>query len=659
MLVVQPNRKATIVRAKSARAWRVARQLLQSRQLLSTLAICFTAFFCGCAAQQWTYSRDGETRSWTLPYFSTASDVPDPSPRTQQLLRRYDLDEDSAADPQTRLSKFGDVLAADPTPEKVFAFAELAYLGGRSVEETDEKQAFDLYINSVAHAYLYLFDERFAGVRNAYDPQFRGACDLYNRSLEQALRLVSRHGGLRAGVHHQCQAGSQLISLSIQPQNPSWAGHEFDRFEFVSDFDVDGLSNHYQTFGLGVPLIAVRKADTKPSNGQSAAIEKHYPPGLSVPMTAFLHLQPREPGKGGPRTAVLALHDPSLQHEVRVGQRRVPLESDLTTPLAFFLDNMGHSDFTLSTGGLFWPEEAESFSGLYMLQPYQPNKIPVVMIHGFWSSPITWVQMFNDLYSDPALRDRYQFWFYFYPTGKPPETTAADLRRQIADLRQSLDPHRQQPSLDAMVLVGHSMGGLIARMQTIDGGEHFWNQIASKPFHEIKAEPDIRAQLAEKYFFRASPSVRRVVTIATPHQGAEMSNSATQWLGRRVIELPKLLTRSRDRLLRDNPGLFRDGDSTTTSVDALAPGAPLLNALAVSRRAPWVTYHNVVGHVEDESWFSPVTGASDGIVALASAQAIDADSEVVVQAAHQGIESHPRTVLEVRRILLEHLRTLR
>ena len=36
-----------------------------------------------------------------------------------------------------------------------------------------------------------------------------------------------------------------------------------------------------------------------------------------------------------------------------------------------------------------------------MLEPYDPNKMPVVMVHGLWSSPVTWMEMFNDLRSDP------------------------------------------------------------------------------------------------------------------------------------------------------------------------------------------------------------------------------------------------------------------
>ena len=73
--------------------------------------------------------------------------------------------------------------------------------------------------------------------------------------------------------------------------------------------------------------------------------------------------------------------------------------------------------------------------GLYMVQPYEPGKIPVLMVHGLWSSPMTWMEMFNDLRSQPEIRDHYQFWFYLYPTGQPFWLSAAQLRRDLAKVR--------------------------------------------------------------------------------------------------------------------------------------------------------------------------------------------------------------------------------
>ena len=89
-----------------------------------------------------------------------------------------------------------------------------------------------------------------------------------------------------------------------------------------------------------------------------------------------------------------------------------------------------------------------------------------------------------------------------------------------------------------MVLVGHSMGGLVSKLQTVDSGNDFWRTLSDKPFAELKADPEIRDQLAETFFFDPNPSIRRVVTIGTPHRGSEFSNDFTKWLGRKLIHVP-------------------------------------------------------------------------------------------------------------------------
>ena len=109
-----------------------------------------------------------------------------------------------------------------------------------------------------------------------------------------------------------------------------------------------------------------------------------------------------------------------------------------------------------------------------MLEPYEPGKIPVLMVHGLWSSPMTWMEMFNDLRSVPEIRKHYQFWFYEYPTGQPFWVSAAQMRHDLAKLRDVLDPRHLEPALDQMVLVGHSMGGLVSRLQTVDSGDGYW-----------------------------------------------------------------------------------------------------------------------------------------------------------------------------------------
>ena len=192
----------------------------------------------------------------------------------------------------------------------------------------------------------------------------------------------------------------------------------------------------------------------------------------------------------------LELYDPLNTSEINVAGRRVPLESDLTTPLAYALSQEELQDLDSSTAGLLNPAKAAKLQGLYMLQPYQPGKIPVLMVHGLWSSPITWMEMFNDLRGAPEIRDTYQFWFYLYPTGQPFWHSAAAMRKDLAEARQILDPQRRQPALDQMVLVGHSMGGLVSRLQTIDSGQQFWGTVSEKPFDVVQANYETKQDLA-------------------------------------------------------------------------------------------------------------------------------------------------------------------
>ncbi|MFM7931433.1 MAG: hypothetical protein ACKO9Q_27325, partial [Pirellula sp.] len=172
------------------------------------------------------------------------------------------------------------------------------------------------------------------------------------------------------------------------------------------------------------------------------------------------------------------------------------------------------------------------------------------------------------------------------------------------------------------------------------------------------ASEEEKNRIASVLFFHPNPSIQRVVTIATPHRGSDYANDYTQWLGRKLIQLPSGLIEMGNSLIRQNPGLFRDTELliTKTSIDSLNPDSPIFPVLLRSRRAPWVRYHNIVGMIENSSWFSKDTIESDGIVSLASAQMDDAQTQIVVQANHGSVHTTPRAILEVRRILIEHLR---
>ena len=269
---------------------------------------------------------------------------------------------------------------------------------------------------------------------------------------------------------------------------------------------------------------------------------------------------------------VLEFYDPLASTGIELNQRTVPIQSDLSTPLAHFLENPKFKEQTNSTTGLLFPDQTEKLRGVYMLEPFDPNRIPVVMVHGLWSSPMTWMPMFNDLRSFRELRKNYQFWFYQYPTGQPFWISATQMRADFAELRQTLDPQRQFPVLDQMVLVGHSMGGLVSSMQTIESGDEFWHILSDAPFEDVQATQEEKNRLASVLFFHPNPSVQRVITIATPHRGSDYANNYTQWLGRKLIRLPNGLVEMGNSLIRQNPNVFRDTELliTKTSIDSLS-----------------------------------------------------------------------------------------
>lgn len=594
----------------------------------------------------------------------TAEGLPEPSPRTQQFLRLYDLTKDLKGDPQRLLDRVQEIIEREPSADKVYALAELSYLSARRLEGSQPRSALHLYGAGALHAYKYLFDTRFRDLRNPYDPQFRGACDLYNGSLESSLRLVCKQLGLAPGKSYAIHAPAGDWEIVCQLKGGPWRPEDFGRFEFVSDYEIRGLNNHYQTYGLGVPLIAVRRS--YPGEPPEA---RYYPPDLSYPVTAFLRPVP-EHAPDRPETrrrrGHLELYDPLCTTDIPVAGVQVPLESDLTTPLAYFLSNLNLEQ--IATAGLLRPDRLLALRpgapapvmGLYMVQPYERGKIPVLFVHGLWSSPMTWMQLFNDLRSSPEIRQRYQFWFYLYPTAQPFWLSAAQLRRDLAELRATVDPEHREAALDQMVLVGHSMGGLVSRLQTVQSGEAFWRLASDQPLETIRTTPEIRSRLYECFFFEPNPSIRRVITLGTPHRGSDFSNQTTQWLAARLIRLPQMLIQAQEALFRDNPGAFGPQSllRVSTSIDALSPSTPIFAAMLAARRAPWVKYHNIIGVLPDQGFLSRWAPFGDGVVSYASAHMDDVTSELVVPADHSQVHSHPLAVLEVRRILLEHLAEL-
>ncbi len=257
------------------------------------------------------------------------------------------------------------MLDVEVDSELVYSVSELSYiLGQRAEKARDEALALDMYGVAVSNAYMYLFSSEFDTLRNPYDPQFRGACDLYNGSLESSLRLVNAKGQLKPGTSYEVTTGKQTYEVATMLRG-NWRNEDFDRFEFVSDFQLDGLVGTGTTYGLGVPLIAVRKRGS-PDDPR----EKYYPEGLSFPVTAVLRVvRPgTAPGSGAMHRhhCVLELHDPLAARDLQLADRLVPMQSDLSTSLGYFLDSEQFQEKDQATAGLLNHTKPKTARRLYV-----------------------------------------------------------------------------------------------------------------------------------------------------------------------------------------------------------------------------------------------------------------------------------------------------
>jgi pimeloyl-ACP methyl ester carboxylesterase len=592
------------------------------------------------------------------------------SARTRQTLRRLDLEHVYRQSPDQAAKRLHSEALADPQPDLLFALAEIYYLRGKQSEKWSSSDAIGYYYLAAGYAYHYLFitsegesgggEGQALSPRDAFDPRFRLACELYNAGLAKCIRSAQKSGRLDPCSQLRVPIGDgTAYVLSVQHQGFEWKPSEFGPLRFCGDYEVVGLANQYHAYGLGVPLIGTRAV---PSGLVEA---KYYPDEAYFPVTAFLRFEGSLADLGARRTGRLDLVNPLTCQTVTDRGHSIPLETDLTTPTAYML---AHSDLRgLEYTGFLHADRLNGKTGIHMCQQYQPGKIPVVMVHGLLSSPLTWAPLYNDLIADPAIRDRYQFWAYFYPTGEPYLVTAADLRKQLAQIRRDLDPKGQDPALDQMVLLGHSMGGLISHLLTVDSGKDFWAKISDRPFESLSLSPQARAALQPVFFFDRQPYVRQVVFLGTPHHGSRLSPSFLGRAAAGLVQMPKaLLTEATDLVIEDPdlPPKLRAGQ-IPTSVEMLQPGEPELELLASRPRQLPVRYHSIIGllpksrlGIEGLLTGLGVPQEGDGVVPYKSAHLEGVDSEVTVPAEHMHVHHHPLAVREVRRILLEHAKSL-
>jgi len=644
------------------------------RHIILCLALCAFALVIGCTG---IGVRPADERTLFDNWLVSLSPGHDISLRSRQTLRQLDLEGSYNDDPFKCYLKLIAATPNDAQPDQVFALAEMSYRFGRNTEMQQQPYACQYYYLCAGYAYHYLFglmkesqaQEAMQPASqpkllpfNCFDPRFRLACELYNRSLEKCVRTIQKHAVLdsRQEIKLPTYDGG-IFKVKVTHQGFAWKQEEFGPLLFCNDYDVTGLDNHYRGYGLGVPMIGSRISnDNRP--GDTSTNAGNYFKAIHFPVTAILRFDGGITELSRSRMGTLELHNPLSFQAINVAGYAMPMQTDLTTPLAYTLEKTDLA--SLAYTGFFRADQVQRQAGIYMFEPYQKGKIPVLMVHGLLSSPLTWAPLFNDLQADPVLREKYQFWFYLYPTGNPYMGTAVDLRRSLQKLRDEIDYERKDQALDRMVVVGHSMGGLIGKMLTIPGGDDFWSAASSIPLDKLKLNEETRSELQQAFFFKPVTEVERVIFIGTPHRGSQLSPTFLGRLGKKLVRLPDQMTNVLNDVMTNNPNVWKlPVSSPPTSVDLLDPNSPELIVLSHRTRPENVHYHSVVGVVpktnvlqELRDLFNWDDAPGDGVVRYDSAHITDVESEIVVNSDHMKVHHHPKAVQEVRRILYEHLK---
>lgn len=564
----------------------------------------------------------------------------DLSEASRIVLTRWGLNEQFAADPEAAVAML-QAKVADGTAgsDEVFALSELSF---QHAQRTGS-QAY--YLAASVYAFAFLFPDGVDASPTPYDPRLRVACDLYNRALTSVFESADRSRVELRGGEFALPFGT--LRVAFNPSSLVWANWKLADFVPIGDFEVRGLRNTYRQAGLGVPLAA-SGVPLNPERGFQVA------PRMKVPVTAVLRIaDARRRLAAGDLDATLELHTPSETETVRLGGQDVPLEIERTAALAYSLSDPD-----------IWARELRGFlmgnfldklpTRLTALEPYRPGKFPVVFIHGTASSAGRWADMVNELESDPRIRQRFQFWFFSYDTGNPILYSAMLLREALRDAVAKIDPAGKDPALRRMVVIGHSQGGLLAKLLVVDAGSRFWDAISARPFDELAMPAETRDLAQRAIFFEHSPFVSRVVFLATPQRGSYVAGFSVAQLIGRLVRFPLTVAQAMSAIVTNNADALRiDPDKTRIggSVYGMAPGSPFINALAPLPFAPGVAAHSIIA-VDGNG---PVESGNDGVVEYSSAHLSETVSELVVRSGHSN-QSNPLAIAEVRRILLLHLK---
>ena len=567
---------------------------------------------------------------------------------TLQVLNRSGLASTYQEQPADAIAALHRGMPTVGRPDRLFALAELSFLhASRSKDRTH-------YLASAVYAYAFLFPPDAGGAPDAFDPRLRTAVDLYNQGIAEGFTDGESGEVLLEAGSYKLPFGELVVR--IDPAEFRWGPFRMVNFVAADQFAVRGLHNDYRWPGIGSALVA----SLKHVKGEREPAFTRVPSSLKMAATALLQLDDLEAGlMNGRIEGALSLFTTQEGTAVSINGRTVPLEYRPSTALAYTLD--GSEIYSLELKALFSGDLAilkkspRFKDNVFLMGPYRPGRIPLVLVHGTASSPARWAQLLNEIINDRELYQRYQFWMFTYNTGNPVLYSAGILARGLRGVVGELDPEGRDPALRKMVIVGHSQGGMLTKLTAVDSGTRFWDSSFTVPLERLDVSPEARELLQSSLFYEPLPFVRRVVFIATPHRGSYRAGDRVANLLRKVISLPFAIVSPLQEVVDRSPeAMAKRGieNEVPRSTDNMNPNSGFVRLYSSIPIAPGIIAHSIIAVDNPED---PQEEWSDGVVAYSSAHIDGVASELIVHSGHSTQET-PQTIEEVRRILLENLK---
>lgn len=249
---------------------------------------------------------------------------------------------------------------------------------------------------------------------------------------------------------------------------------------------------------------------------------------------------------------------------------------------------------------------------LFMLEPYDPDKRVIIMLHGLASSPATWVNLTNDILNDDKLRDNYQVWQIFYPTNLPILENRYQIQQLINTTYEQTDPTGQNRASKNSVIISHSMGALIARMMLSDDNlvddldrlddQDILSSSEKRQIRDALKESFGEKELKKRFELQSLPQVDTAVFLSAPFRGTDYADRWFTRALRRIVYLPVGLVKTvTDNLatiatqgdLAQNPlgALYLQNGASQLSDDSSF--IELTKDLTINSR---VTYHSIIAN---------------------------------------------------------------